>query len=525
MVLQKEPVTSTDNGAPRFRVVGSNNFEMKTHSVWGLYMMYKDGQIKFVSPWLQRMIQELAWMENDRAGSFIHSFFTGNAKVDTFAFVYIKVVLDALDDRLVRLGDNDQVLKECLANVIQKVQDDLDMGGMVYCLDGQNRLDRAIRPFFDNKLEISAKHPVHIQYDIGGPLDLSGKTFAELEPDVQEYLKGIQVPTVWATSGDLSSIITTLVNKNDGEPWSAWERLFTDKFFSVHMQQNLLPVLSFTDTGKAKEDMKELLDSVANMSSYPSQKWGYEKFINELFVWMSIGKLPPANLVTGKESFHEKMFNGDTPPAKYGKMIGKYLKEFHQSIHPTVRKKKKIPLTELQNYVLFRFLIDEKLKAQGFDVDIKIELSKQFTVWYRNLNDKLSENDDLNWFKDIHPITKKEIKSYKPGGFLLANRLKDQAGIQRRMFHLFAGLKNDWDFLISQNIIRVIDNSALKSGRRLAVENDFKDMYGQELSPDDKYLYDRGHRTPKTKSGSAADAALQDRQNNRRDKDNVTHIG
>ena len=57
----------------------------------------------------------------------------------------------------------------------------------------------------------------------------------------------------------------------------------------------------------------------------------------------------------------------------------------------------------------------------------------------------------------------------------------------------------------------------------MAVENDFKDMYGQELSPDDKYLYDRGHRTPKSKGGSADDAALQDRQNNRRDKDNVTH--
>ena len=58
------------------------------------------------------------------------------------------------------------------------------------------------------------------------------------------------------------------------------------------------------------------------------------------------------------------------------------------------------------------------------------------------------------------------------------------------MFHLFSGLKNDWEELLSQNIIRVIDNSALKSARRLAVENDFKDIYGQELKPDDKYLYD-----------------------------------
>ena len=523
MVLPKEPVTSTVNEEPGFRVVGSNNFEMNTHSVWGLYMMYKDGHILFVSPWLQRMIQALAWTKNDRAGSFIHSFFTGNAKVDTFAFVYITVVLEALEDRLERLPEDAQVLRECLANVIQKVQDDMDKGGKVYCLDGQNRLDQAIKPFFDNKLEISPTHPVHLQYDIGGPLDLSGKTFGELEPDVQKYLKGIQVPTVWATAGDLSSIITTLVNKNDGEPWTEWERLFTEKFFSVHMQQNLLPVLSFPDTGKLKKDMTNLFDSISSMASYPSQKWGYEKFVNELFVWMATGILPPANIVKGKESLHAKMFNGTTPPVKNGKLIGKYLKEFSQSIDPKV--KKKIPLTELQNYVLFRFLIDEKLKAQGFDVDIKIELPKLFTKWYRNLNDKLSVDDNLNWHKGKHPHTGKPIKSYKPGGFLLANRLKDQGGIDRRMFHLFAGLKNDWDFLISQNIIRVIDNSALKSSRRLAVENDFKDMYGQELSPDDKYLYDRGHRTPKNKGGSADDAALQDRQNNRRDKDNVTHIG
>ena len=50
-----------------------------------------------------------------------------------------------------------------MARVPYVHKEDMDMGGMVYCLDGQNRLDRAIRPFFENKLDISAKHPVHIQ--------------------------------------------------------------------------------------------------------------------------------------------------------------------------------------------------------------------------------------------------------------------------------------------------------------------------------------------------------------------------
>ena len=197
--------------SPIFRVLGSNNLKVRETPLWKLYQMYREGEIRFASPWLQRMIQELAWTKTDRPASFLQSMLMGNAKVDTLAFVDVTVVLLALKKKQ---HNAKGVLKECYQSLIEEVEDHMERGCVVYCIDGQNRIHQVITPFFNNELKVSSAFPVYIQYEIGGPVDLTDMSFSEMPEEVREGIKKETVPTVWAQDGDLKSIIRTLVNKN-----------------------------------------------------------------------------------------------------------------------------------------------------------------------------------------------------------------------------------------------------------------------------------------------------------------------
>ena len=237
---------------PNFRVIGSNDFKVTSKTLYELYKMYKEGQIKFASPWLQRQIQQEAWTKTNRPASYLQSMLQGNAKVDTFAFADLDVILKALQKR--KNNTTDKVLKSCYDKLIEEVLFHQKKGALVYCIDGQNRLDLVITPFFDNYLKVSPEFTVNIMYDIGGPVPLDDLTFKEMPPIVQEHIKKESVPTVWAREGDLSAIIRTLVNKNSGVAWSEWEKLCSSNFFTVHYQQNVMDVLYYKDRKTSVEN-------------------------------------------------------------------------------------------------------------------------------------------------------------------------------------------------------------------------------------------------------------------------------
>ena len=91
------------------------------------------------------------------------------------------------------------------------------------------------------------------------------------------------------------------------------------------------------------------------------------------------------------------------------------------------------------------------------------------------------------------------------------------------MYHLISKLIENLDTMIEKNIITIIDKKTMKSAVQAYVDNKGKDIYGNELEPDDVYLMDRGHKTPHAKGGSNQDIALQDTHPNRSDGDRVTH--
>jgi len=506
--------------SPIFRVLGSNNLKVRETPLWKLYQMYREGEIRFASPWLQRMIQELAWTKTDRPASFLQSMLMGNAKVDTLAFVDVTVVLLALKKKQ---HNAKGVLKECYQSLIEEVEDHMERGCVVYCIDGQNRIHQVITPFFNNELKVSSAFPVYIQYEIGGPVDLTDMSFSEMPEEVREGIKEETVPTVWAEDGDLKSIIRTLVNKNSGVAWSEWEKLCTANFFTVHYQQNVMDTLYYKNEKKMwnlRPELEALFTSLKSMKNYPAQGWGYEKFINEIFCWMITGILP-ANVSAGKHSIHKDLFNGSTPTKDSRNLLKRYLRDFHDGIIPKLRGKKKIPLTELQNYLMFRYVLDKRLHEFGIDEGYKISLPKLFTTMFRDWNYKLITDGKLNWHTET--IGGKEVKSYKPGGYLLANRVKDKDACDRRIYHLLNKFLENLDTMIEKNIITIIDKKTMKSAVQAYVENNGKDIYGNELEPDDVYLMDRGHKTPHAKGGSNQDIALQDSYPNRSDGDRVTH--
>ena len=240
----------------------------------------------------------------------------------------------------------------------------------------------------------------------------------------------------------------------------------------------------------------------------------------KFFCWMITGALP-TNLISGKHSIHKEVFSGSCPNMEQRDLIKRYLKEFHNSIDPHTMGKKKIALTELQNYLMFRYVLDKRLNDFGIEDSYKISMPKLFALKYRDWNLKLITNDKLNWHEET--IKGKTIKSYKAGGYLLANRMKDKDAIDRRMQHLLKMFLDKKDELLQLNIITAIDKSPMKSAVQAYVDNDGKDIYGDELEPDDVYHMHRGHKTPHSKGGSNQDIALQDPHLNMSDGDRVTH--
>ena len=185
----------------------------------------KGSKIRTASGWLQRELQKDQWKKDDslRCKTFLASLILGSGNLDAIILLPIRLVLTGLEVKLENSKLPSEI--EAISQAIVRVEEDIKTGGKWYCIDGQNRIFQSIVPFIDNKFTLPKKNWV-INVKIGNkkPASIAGKYFKELDQKVQDYILNIKLITVVAHGGDIDSFTNALIWKNEGLPWTQWQK-------------------------------------------------------------------------------------------------------------------------------------------------------------------------------------------------------------------------------------------------------------------------------------------------------------
>ena len=102
-------------------------------------------------------------------------------------------------------------------NTVSKyIEERISRGAKYFIIDGQNRLNESIVPFFDSKFALPEEAIVFVNKDKKTRENIANKKFEVLDKDIQDYIKNIEIPLVIANAGDIEQFSDTLIWKNEG---------------------------------------------------------------------------------------------------------------------------------------------------------------------------------------------------------------------------------------------------------------------------------------------------------------------
>ena len=191
-----------------------------------LYQLYTQNKIVVMPEWLQRLMQKKKWNKNkgERIKSYLYNYFTGCSLIQAFYIVEIPVLKDYLNKNI-HLQTNKEI-KNIYEDILKEIESLEKEGAEYVLLDGQNRLDLCLKPFFQGKLKDNTySKPFEVENN-GKTEMLNNFTFTDIQwtEKEKEPFWNTKVLIVEGVKGDLVSYVRSLQNLNDAEPWSQFER-------------------------------------------------------------------------------------------------------------------------------------------------------------------------------------------------------------------------------------------------------------------------------------------------------------
>jgi hypothetical protein len=253
---------------------------------------------------------------------------------------------------------------------------------------------------------------------------------------------------------------------------------------------------------------------------------GYDLIIAQLLVWMDTRTQPKnadefSNFFDGKKIITDRQVS----------LLKKYLKELDMKY-----SKAQITNTELRNYVMLRYAIDNPKNFPKIAVPSwRIENGVSFCGVFKVINDQLvkdptvyGETESYTVFASKSGLTS---RSKKPGSYLYYNSESKPDFLLSRLEILFNVLTNVngvlpdelkktlWD----KNTIIEMDTGEMPSLEELWVENP-TDTNGNyvPISALKSSNFDRGHKVAKSKGGSNTDLSIQTIRDNRQTQEDFT---
>ena len=518
-----------------YKVEHGTKFHLEKTTLYNLYLLGSFGvngeepEINSAHGFLQRLAQKTEWNQNDkkRAKSYIQSLIKGSNLLDNFVLIPIDLLLKSVENNMVYASGEELKAWE---SVIAYIEEHKEKGAKVFIIDGQNRLNEAIIPFFDSNMALPQEAIVFRPIDkdgkpTGKAKNIANKLYKELPKGIQEYIKDIEIPLIVADAGDIKQFSAALIWKNEGIAWDAWQKLITNQWYTKFRRQ--LSSIASEDDGDPQSI--EALKRISG-AKYMYDVNGLDLIVAELLAWMVTAIQP-----TKVEDF-DSYFNGTNVITQTQiDLLKKYLREFDSHYD-----KKLITNVELRNYVMLRYVIDNPNRKEFDKLAIpswKINKGTAFAGIYKTINNSLVKDPvklgEKPSYEYIRPANGgKSIQSKVPGSYVWSCSKSGPLYIENRLTILLNVLQNANDKtpksiiedLHKYQAVIELDTDAMPDMEQLYMDEPY-DNKGVRIpiSTLKSANWDRGHKSPKSKGGSNTDLVLQKGRENKIYGDKYEH--
>tara|TARA_R100001377_G_C3187105_1_gene109034 strand:+ start:133 stop:1641 length:1509 start_codon:yes stop_codon:yes gene_type:complete len=454
-------------------------------TLWEMYFDMKEGRIITIPPFLQRYLQESAWVkkEHKKAKEYLHSAFTATSLFEPFILVSIDLLIKNLSSDIKQWnedGSSEMVLQA------KKALDDLkkkkSKGAKWAMIDGQSRNMLALKPFFESDIAID-KSMIIEHFDketkkLQSTEDVNGVFFEDMSLETKQLLKTIEAFVVRIEGGNIDNIVSALIAKQQGIPFTAFQKIYHGKYISVFANRlEKYITIAITDGYKKY---------IAQKDKFKAEESGLEYFFATLSIFFKYRNWPSNSKI-------ENVMHGveDVPTTTTLSKIKKYTNEYLDYFGSIDEKDvQKYSSKVLQNYILFRWYLDNWNKKESFFSqynlpEIKIIAQNSFVKAFIEIHTILMDKKNPESYEKIKGEYHRKKPSYPEGCNNDSTVL-----IEWRIMFLTAEFKKKLEQLKKENVL-ITENINMPEMESVKVSSGFKDMDGDEVDPREKYH--RGH--------------------------------
>ena len=491
-------------------------------NLFKLYTLYDEGKIITYQKWLQRLSQQRAWTAKQykKATEYAEHLIHGSANVQAFLLADIEsLILTAEKQAKLEEGPKSEIFLEILKDLKARKEKGVEH----IILDGQNRLQYGISPFFKNLMKLNIKTMNKT---------FNSVFFKDLDSDIQEEVKKNEVIVCEIRSEDISDILSTLQAINQGEAWTPHERrsvMFTPVAFEMNkLSQHPLVFELCKKLSKAKV--------IFNNKEYALEKRGDTLLFAQFLHLIEKGNF-------GNDDSYDTLYN--TIDASLDKNIQmlKYILEYMcqtYTDHPTLVNETLTKSYFINMFIILNMLVNKKARNRGLlhyhfnmkepgKIDQILSSKAFFSGVFQIINTLRADISQFEYERNVNGDIVIDQKTKKPkinrslakvGYWVYHNKGSAQIDLEARERIIAPELNKLISNLMDQNLIHKEDPrkiDTLTSNILHAItKNDSLSRYGERIQSIDSLEID--HRIPVSKGGnnSLENLVLTSKENNRR---------
>jgi|TARA_B110000285_G_scaffold217884_1_gene266761 hypothetical protein len=492
----------------KYSVRNTIQIETTVSTVRAIMQLLVDRKLVSIPQFLQRTLLKEKWFKNDYKNSkqYNISIFKGQGKLDSITIVHISILIAKIKKTI--SSESNTYVKKSLEKGLEILNQFKDNGAVYINLDGQSRLILGIQEYAINNTFPLGEEAGTVILDVTTDgnteesSDLVHSKFNELDTQLQNlYKEQLLTTNIIQDFYDFDDIIDALVNKQRGFAWSIFQQI-KQKFRFTEFVVNLIDV--------SKSKLGELYQNYWSSNMHGNVKADYRTDVDGFQLFSIIGGYLMEKGTYPSDVDAIKQLSSPDPIKKTS--IEKYMKlvttKFFNFVGET-----KVGIPELVNFLVFKMILENGGNKKGtkpFTKDIRIPIAKNviicndsklldaFMLHHKRLSSKVGKNGtgahEASWRKENGVYVKRS------DGYLNYNSQQNNEYIKGRMKLFFKYFP--FDQLVTDNVIKLVDDNSKKSFDELLVYRDGKDLLGEPISTSNFKKHDKSHGDATANGGS-----------------------